>query len=168
MKSINIKLLLPDTAYNLILERSKVEGVDPAHYCSSLITESLGNEALKTPVRLPFEARILTGNGIGGTRSKLPDTVEQIFAICRYVWKDKMEFTDSVRKVAKELDVRETTVRDKCTRRISLPQAPINTDQFLELLTRPSALRDYLCHRFPKFSREIAQRFGTITPEALA
>ena len=167
MKSINIKLLLPDTAYNLILERSKVEGVDPAHYCSSLITESVGNDALKTRLSQPFETRTLSGNGIGETRSKLPDTVEQIFAICRYVWKDKIEFADSVRKVAKELDVRETTVRDKCTRRISLPQAPINTDQFLELLTRPGALRDYLCHRFPKFSREIAQRFGTITPEAL-
>ncbi|HUB87142.1 MAG TPA: hypothetical protein VMB22_04565 [Verrucomicrobiae bacterium] len=167
MKSINIKLLLPDVTHDLIVERAKAEGVELAHYCSSLITESLGNSGAKMPTKLPFEPHGHSPNGFNGLRPKLPDTIEQILAVFRLVQQNKMDFTDAVRKVAKDLGIRETTVRDKCTRRISLPHAPVDTDQFLDMLVRPNALRDYLCHRFPKFSREIAQRFGTTTPEAL-
>jgi len=167
MKSLSIKLLLPDTAYNLIVERAKAEGVDPAHFCSSFITESLDNKATKVTLGSPSEMRNQSAINLNGTNPKLPDTVEQILAICRFVWQEKLEYADAVRKVAKSLGVRETTVRDKCTRRISLPHAPIDTGQFLDMLARPTALRDYLCQRFPRFSREIAQLFGTITPEAL-
>jgi hypothetical protein len=163
MKTIE-KLLLPETTYNSIVERANAEGVDPAHYCSSLLTELFGSNATKAPVRLPFEMHNQSPNG---TNSKLPDTVEQILAVFRLVYLNKMEFADAVRRVAKDLGIRETTVRDKCTRRISLPHAPVDTDRFLDMLARPNALRDCLCHRFPKFSRDIAQRFGTIAPEVL-
>ena len=166
MKSMNIKLLLPDSTHNLIVAKAKSEGVDLAHYCSSLITESLGS-GMRSSSRTPFETHSPYPTGINGTQSKLPDTVEQILAVYRLVHKNKMEFADAVRKVAKDLGINETTVRDKCTRRISFPHAPIDTDQFLDMLTRPNALRDYLCHRFPKFSREIAQQFGA-TQEASA
>jgi hypothetical protein len=165
VKSINVKLLLPDTAYDLIIARSNTEGVDLAHYCSSLITESLGNGLIKAPVKLAFEGN---GQAHNGTHSSLPDTVEQILAVCNLVWRKKIDFADAVQRVAKDLGIQETTVRDKCTRRISLPHAPVDTERFLDMLARPNVLRDYLCHRFPKFSQEIANRFGNITPEALS
>src|SRR5271169_5801310 len=117
MRSLNFKLLIPDSAYSLIVERAKAEGVDPAHYCSSLITESLGNSTTKLPHGLPFEMRNQSGGHTNGANSKLPDTVEQILAICRFVWHDKMEYAEAVRKVARDWNVRDTTVRDKCTRR---------------------------------------------------
>src|SRR6185295_4668768 len=138
------------------------EGVDPAHYCSSLITESLYN-VRKPAIPSPFSVGSQYGGHANGTSSKLPDTVEQILSICRFVWKDKMEYADAVRKVAKDLNVLDTTVRDKCTRRISFPHAQIDTDRFLAMLNHPTELRDYLCHRFPKHSQEIAGRFGILT-----
>jgi hypothetical protein len=168
MKTMTIKLLLPDSTYDLVAERAKIEGVDPAHYCSILLTERLSGDRKvfsKPPVELRAQS---AGNSetIKVTR-KLPDTIEQIFAVCRYVWQSKLEFTDAIHRVAKNLGVQETTIRDKCTRRISLPHIEVDTPKFLQMLDQPSTLRDYLCHRFPKFSAEIIQRFETILPKNL-
>jgi hypothetical protein len=165
MKSLNVNLFLPDTVHSTIFERAKTEGIDPAHYCSSLIIESLGNGGIvkTTPIGLPFVKHGQSANGINGTHSSLSDTLEQILAVCRCVWQDKLEFADAVRKTAKNFKVNETTIRDKCTRRISLfPHSQIDTEKFLNMLAQPSVLRDYLCRRFPKYSREIIQRFEQI------
>jgi hypothetical protein len=166
MKTMTIKLLLPDSTYDLVAERAKVEGVDPAHYCSILLTERLAGESRKTPSKPPIELHSPAAGNAGGftVPRKLPDTLEQIFAVCHCVWHNKLEFSDAIHTVAKNLGVQETTVRDKCTRRISLPpHTQIDTGKFLEMLAQPITLRDYLCRRFPKFSAEISQRFGQIT-----
>jgi hypothetical protein len=160
MKSLNINLLLPDAVHSAIIERAKAEGVDPAHYCSSLITESLGGDTVKPLIALTSSKQ--PTDGAGDVHSDLSDTLEQILAVCRCVWLDKKEFTDAVHIVAKRFKVNETTVRDKCTRRISLPHSPIDTEKFLNMLAQPSILRDYLCHRFPKYSGEIILRFDKI------
>jgi len=164
MKSLNVNLFLPDAIHNAIFERAKAECVDLAHYCSSLIIESLGSEIVKAPIGLPLAKYAQSTNGINGTHFSLSDTLEQILAVCRCVWRDKLEFADAVHKVAKNFKVNETTVRDKCTRRISLlPHSQIDTEKFLNMLAQPSTLRDYLCRRFPKYSGEIIQRFEQIT-----
>jgi len=162
MKTLNVRLLLPDSTHELIVNRAKTEGVDLAHYCSSLITEIFGNTAPQAPTGLPFPMPAPSKDNLNGTHAKLPDTVEQILAIGRYVWQQKMEFADAVRRVAKDFDVFETTIRDKCTRRISFPHAQIDTDRFLAMLANPTELRDYLCHRFPKHSRNINQQFESL------
>jgi hypothetical protein len=167
MKTMAIKLLLPDSTYDLVCERAKVEGVDPAHYCSILLTERLAGDMRKTSSKLSPELRVLSAANSGTITvpRKLPDTLEQIFAVCRYVWHNKLEFSDAIHKVAKNLGVQETTVRDKCTRRISLPHSQVDTNKFLHMLIQPRTLIDYLCHRFPKFSTEITQRFESILPQ---
>lgn len=166
---MTIKLLLPDSTYDLVAERAKVEGVDPAHYCSILLTERLAGDAKKMPSKPPMElyASSVGNSGVVTMAHKLPDTIEQIFAVCRYVWRSKMKFSDAVHKVAKDLGVQETTVRDKCTRRISLPHVQVDTDRFLQMLNQPAELRRYLCHRFPKFSTQITQRLESIMPQNL-
>jgi hypothetical protein len=166
MKTMTIKLLLPDSTYDLVAERAKVEGVDPAHYCSILLTERLAGDASKTPSKLPVELRASSDGTI--TTRKLSGTLEQIFAVCGCVWRNKMEFSDAIHKVAKDFKVNETTIRDKCTRRISLPHSQVDTDKFIQMLNQPGTLRDYLCRRFPKFSTEIIQRFESIIPQNLA
>src|SRR5437870_11020907 len=133
-----IKLILPDSTYNLALRHANTEGVDPAHYCSILITEYLGHNGKPALQKRPVERHIpgapVIPGGVATSGRKLPDTVEQIFAICRYVWHGQMEYSDATRKVSRDLCVQETTVRDKCTRRISLPDVHVNTDKFLDLL----------------------------------
>jgi hypothetical protein len=169
MKTMTVKLLLPDSTYDLVAERAKAEGVDPAHYCSILLTERLAGEARKMPSKPPIELHASSVENSGGIpmARELPDTIEQVFAVCRQVWHSKLEFSDAIHKVAKSLGVQETTVRDKCTRRISLPHVQVDTDRFLHMLNQPITLRDYLCHRFPKFSTEITQRFESIMPKNL-
>lgn len=163
MKTMTIKLLLPDSTYDLVAERAKIEGVDPAHYCSILLTERLAGDLRKTPSTPPKEFRTpATGTTTARTLSK---TLEQIFAVCRCAWRSKMELSDAIHKVAIDFEVGETTIRDKCTRRISLPHSQVDTDKFIQMLDQPSTLRDYLCHRFPKFSTEIIQRFESIMPQ---
>jgi hypothetical protein len=167
MKTMTIKLLLPDSTYDLVAERAQIEGVDPAHYCSILLTERLAENARKSPSKPPveFHSPPVGNSGEITVARKLPDTLEQIFAVCRCVWHSKLEFSDAIHKVAKNLGVQETTVRDKCTRRISLPHVQVDTDKFLQMLNQPSTLRDYLCHRFPKFSNQITQHFESIAPQ---
>jgi len=167
MKTMTIKLLLPDSTYDLVAERAKVEGVDPAHYCSILLTERLSGDVRKVLSTLPVQ---LGAPSVGNSEAitvvrKLPDTIEQIFAVCRYVWHSKLEFSDAIHKVAKNLGIQETTVRDKCTRRISLPHVQVDTGIFIHMLNQPITLRDYLCQRFPKFSTEITHRFESVIPQ---
>ena len=161
-----IKLILPDSTYNLALRHANTEGIDPAHYCSILITECLGHDGKPALQKRPVERRIprapIILGGVATLGRKLPDTVEQIFAICRYVWQDHMEYSDAVGKVARDLCVQVTTVRDKCTRRISLPDVHVDTDKFLDLLAHPSALIEHLCRKFQRFSAEINQLFEPI------
>src|SRR5664280_2844433 len=132
MKTMTIKLLLPDSTYDLVAERAKIEGVDPAHYCSILLTERLAGDAKKMPSKPPVELR--TPSTGSTTTRKLSGTLEQIFAVCRCVWRNKMEFSDAIHKVAKDFEVEETTIRDKCTRRISLPHSQVDTDKFIQML----------------------------------
>jgi len=95
-------------------------------------------------------------------RRTLPDTVEQILAICDYMWRSGLQYNDAVHRVASDLGINETTVRDKCTRRISFHNQPVTTEAFLEMLSQRMVLRDYLCRRFPEHDAEIRYRFAEI------
>jgi hypothetical protein len=162
-QTTTIKLVLPNSTYSLIAERAKAEGIDPAYYCSILLTDNVVSGTKNTPSNPPIKIYSPNGSETIAVPRKLPSTIEQILSVCRYVWQEKMEFGDALRKVAKEFNREETTVRDKCTRRISLPpHTQIDTGKFLEMLAQPITLRDYLCRRFPKFSAEISHRFERI------
>jgi len=163
-QTTTIKLVLPNSTYSLIAERAKAQGIDPAYYCSLVLTNDAANSSKETPSNPPITINTPNALGTIKTMRKLPSTIEQILSVCRCVWREKMEFGDALRKVAKEFNREETTVRDKCTRRISLPHSQVDTGRFVQMLNQPETLRDYLRHRFPKFSTEIVQRFETIMP----
>jgi hypothetical protein len=165
MKTLN--LIIPDSTYDLALQRAKAEGMDPAFYCSTLLTERLNQDFQRPTSNRPVQKTTQSLVGSKATLSigrKLPDTIEQIFAVCRHVWQDKMEYSEAVNKVSRDLCIQETTVRDKCTRRICLPNSPVNTDRFLNLLAHPNSLVEHLCRRFSRFSAEIHLIFEPILP----
>ncbi|HZL79650.1 MAG TPA: hypothetical protein VFC17_12510 [Candidatus Limnocylindrales bacterium] len=165
-QTTTIKVVLSTSTYALFAERAKAEGVEPAHYCSILLTDYFVNDSKNIPSSSAAKKYVPPLNDIEtiDVPRKLPSTIEQIFSVCNCVWREKMEFADALRKVAQKFKVGETTVRDKCTRRISLPHSQIDTDRFVQMLNQPASLRDYLCHRFPKFSGEIIQRFKSVMP----
>jgi hypothetical protein len=164
-QTTTIKVVLSTSTCALIAERAKAEGVELAHYCSILLTDYFVNGSKNAPQNSVAKKYVPPVNDIEtiDVPRKLPSTIEQIFSVCHLVWREKMEFADALRKVAQKFKVGETTVRDKCTRRISLPHSQIDTDRFVQMLNQPTSLRDYLCHRFPKFSDQIIQRFESVT-----
>jgi hypothetical protein len=162
-QTTTIKVVLSTSAYALIAERAKAEGIEPVHYCSILLTDYFVSGGKSIPSK--NYAPAANSTEMIDVPHKLSSTIEQIFSVCQYVWRERMEFADALRKVAQKFKVGETTVRDKCTRRISLPHSQIDTDRFIQMLNQPNDLRDYLRHRFPKFSGEIIKRFESIMPQ---
>ena len=73
----------------------------------------------------------------------------------------------AVRKVANELGIRETTVRDKCStdRRLGPADVPINQATFINWLCDPNKLREHLSKRFPEFKEEIHKQFKDWLPD---
>ena len=154
-----IKLTIPDHTYDLAVRQAKAEGMDTEFYCSTFLAERL-NQVFQQPVSSkPTQKQNQVPIQVG---RKLPDTIEQIYAVCRYVWQSKMEYSEAVRRVSKDLGIQETTVRDKCTRRISFPDSSVTTYDFEAMLANPHKLVEHLSRRIPKFSAEIRVLFQTI------
>ncbi len=75
-----------------------------------------------------------------------------------------LSFRKAVKVAANEFKVNETTIRDKCTRRITISDTdPINTGKFIELLKRIENLVNHLCQKFPDHRRAIIEKFQTLT-----
>jgi hypothetical protein len=91
-------------------------------------------------------------------------TVLQIHAVFRYVRDDGMNFRKAVKVTAREFGVNESTVRDKCTRRISSDTNKINTEKFEELLKMPEKLVELLCQKYPDHRQTIKEKFNSSTP----
>lgn len=91
-------------------------------------------------------------------------TVLQIHAVFRHVRDDGMNFRKAVKLTAREFGVNESTVRDKCTRRISSDSNKINTEKFEELLKVPEKLVELLCQKYPDHRQAIKEKFNPSTP----
>lgn len=65
--------------------------------------------------------------------SKCSMKIDQILRVFLKMKLDKIDFKVAVKEVAKELEIKETTVRDKCTRKLGL-----DTDKFVNYV------QDYL------------------------
>ncbi|MGQ9461027.1 MAG: hypothetical protein ACUVRA_07345 [Candidatus Bathyarchaeaceae archaeon] len=77
--------------------------------------------------------------------TKMPKTLEQILATVKAMYQGS-SFTEAVKKAAKQYGVEESTIRDKCTRRLDL-----NTDQFIEITQDKTRLKSLLQERFPNY-----------------
>jgi hypothetical protein len=177
-----IKLTLSDSAYGKALELAGAHAVPVEAYVSSEIEDLLDNKAQSLHNRPPIESgpaanRPMPSPSFSRT---MPDTLEQVLAVCKHVYRTRMvpkdagkaraEFLDALTIVAKNIvnsetgqkGVGVTTVRDKCTtdRRLGLPGVHIDTATFIAWLCRPEILRDHLCRKFPHFVDDIHQRFN--------
>jgi hypothetical protein len=150
MKKLNV--FLAETTYEALAGHAAVEAIDAAQFCSAILTEFADKNRQTTNNQHVTNCQI-------PNQGALPDTITQVLAVSKYVLGDGLEFNEAINRTAKDFSVRSTTVRDKCTRRISLPNAPLDTSQFLKLLSEPHVLRDHLCQRFPGHKTEIMGHF---------
>ena len=175
-----IKLTLSDSAFNKALELAGVHAVPVEAYLASEIEDLLDKKAQSLNNRPQVDAKPVFNKPTPATSFSrvMPDTLEQVFAVCKYVYRSRTapknpeqaraEFLDAVNVVAKNTvnsrtglkGVETTTVRDKCTRLLG----DIKTATFVEWLYGPELLRDHLCRKFPQFVNEIHQRFTEWLP----
>jgi hypothetical protein len=153
MKKISV--FLAETTYEALAGHAAIEAIDVPQFCSAMLTEFVDKNRQYTDNKHVTPSQVPSQNGV-------PDTVSQVLAVSKYVWVDGLKFNKAINRTAKDFSVQSTTVRDKCTRRISLPNAPVDTSQFLKLLSQPPALRDHLCQKFPKYKKEIVSLFDKL------
>ena len=73
-----------------------------------------------------------------------------------------LSFRKAVKVAATEFSVNESTIRDKCTRRITISSTDtINTDKFIDLW-RSKTLVNHLCQKFPDYRQTIVEKFKHI------
>jgi len=150
-----LKLLVPDQIYQTACELAKVEDAEVGQFCLATLSDGLTAIELKRQglsQHLPSSTVRPTGN--------LPDTVSQVFEVCRCVWQERKSLTDALRTTAYKFGVLESTVRDKCTRRINIS----SISDFSELLAVPNNLIDHPCVKYQAEQAEIKRLFVTILP----
>ena len=181
-----IKLTLSDSAYNKALELAGTHAVPVEAYVASEIEDLLDKKTQSLQIRPQANSKPTANKFIPSPSLSraMPDALEQVLAVCKYVFRSRTiprspeyaraEFLDALNVVAKNTvnaqtglkGVNVTTVRDKCTtdRRLGLPGVHIDTSWFVASLCRPELLRDHLCRKFPTFVSEIHQQFTEWLP----
>src|SRR5580692_11785519 len=116
MKKVTV--FLADSTYSALVGNAALEAIDLPQFCSVILTEFADSRRQK-----------VANNGVSD--EGVPDTVSQVLAVAKYVWIDILEFNEAVNRTAKDFSVQSTTVRDKCTRRISIGHSTIDTAKYL-------------------------------------
>ena len=175
-----IKLTLSDSAFNKALELAGAHAVPVEAYIASQIEDLLDKASQSLHNHQQHDLRPVVNKSMPSPSINrlMPDTLEQVFAVCKYVYRNRVvpktleivrsEFLDAINVVAKNTvnsrtgikGVETTTVRDKCTRLLG----DIKTATFIEFLCSPELLRDHLCREFPQFTNDIHQRFTEWLP----
>lgn len=100
------------------------------------------------------------------SRGRVPDTLEQVLMVCDLVWDHRRSYQEAVSAVAKELDIEPNTVRDKCTRLLSIRGAvKVDTSLFLEMLDQRDRMREHLLRKFPRHRDLIHRRLGNVASQ---
>lgn len=181
-----ITLILSDSAYSRALEFAGMHGVSVEAYVATEVEDLLDKRAPLPPSQPSTNSKPATNEFAPSPsfRRAMPDTLEQVLAVCKHVYRSRTvpqdpqsardEFLDALNIVAKNTvnsqtgfkGVEVTTVRDKCTtdRRLGLPGVHIDASTFVGWLCSPELLRDHLCRKFPPFVSEIHKCFSDLLP----
>jgi hypothetical protein len=150
-----LKLLVPDQIYQTASELARIEDAEIGQFCLAALSDGL--TAIQQG-RLDKERHRLTSSE--HVARALPDTVCQVHEVCRWVWLERKGLNDALRETAYKFGVLESTVRDKCTRRINLK----SITAFSELLGAPKNLIDHLCTKYVDQKTRVKNLFETILP----
>jgi hypothetical protein len=154
-----ITIYLPENLYAIASAEAGQLGVD--RYLEHFVADYFYQGIKPTPKGLA--QNVSSHSAARFSNSELPATVLQIFAIVRSMNDEGLSFRKAVKVAANEFGVNESTIQDKCTRRISISSTnQINTDKFIELL-KTKNLVNHLCQKFPDHREAIIKKFQIIT-----
>jgi hypothetical protein len=173
-----IKLSLSDSAYSTALTLAAGHGIPLESYIAGEVEDLLDKKAQSADKEVNYGKPTDKPDGpTPSSRSIITDTLQQVMDVCAHVYRTgnapkdevhaRLEFRDAVHIVAKAWKIGETSVRDKCctSRRLGLPNVPVNTDTFIIWLCKPELLRDHLCRKFPNCITEIHKHFAKLLPD---
>lgn len=130
--------ILPFTPKVIEFKTYQREGFNvPVYIFDTLVSYSIENKEEKFVIEKPTISRkkiTLRGH----------ETLNQILGVVKLVFSQGKSYSDAVKIIAKERNIKEATVRDKCTRRINL-----DTVGFQDLLKDKEKLINFLIERFP-------------------
>ena len=146
---------MSNQTYHQAFEQAKCEGLEIGQYVTGILEDALSSIADVAPAKRPSSIQ-----RVPQERNGLLVTITQLHEVCRLVWQGHNDFNDAVRAAATKFNVHETTIRDKCTRRIDVE----STDAFLDLLRSPQKLIGHLCGKYPKLAQDINIQFSSVLP----
>ena len=92
-------------------------------------------------------------------RGNNPDTLDQVIQVCELVWQKGKTYQEAITIVSKLVGVEPNTVRDKCTRLISIKGViKVDTALFLQYLDDKQRMAKHLLRKFPRYSQIIESR----------
>jgi hypothetical protein len=150
-----IKLVLSDQIHQIALDLAKAEDVEIGQFSAGVLSDALTALSLEKAANLSNSHTQITST------PELPDTVTQAHEVCRGVWKDGKQLSQAIQSAAYKFKVLESTVRDKCTRRINLG----SISEFTKLLSNPHGLVEHLCSKLPRYATSIRAIFAPILPD---
>jgi hypothetical protein len=146
-----LKLLLPNHTYQIASNLARIQDVEIGQFIVGILSEALMSYQSRDP-----DAAAPKSSELADFSGEMSKTLEQIYQVCIQIWVYRREIPEAIKTVAREFKVDETTIRDKCTRRINLPTFA----SFKELVLQPDAFVLYLCERFPDDAEKIRRNFG--------
>jgi hypothetical protein len=159
MKMKLVTIYLPENLYAIASAEAGQLGVD--RYLEHFIANHFYQGIKSTPKGQ--SQNVSSHMAAHFSNSELPATVLQIYSIVRSMNEGGLSFRRAVKVAANEFGVNESTIQDKCTRRISISSTnQINTDKFIGLL-KTKSLVNHLCQKFPDHRQAIIKKFQTIT-----
>lgn len=150
-----LKLAMSDQSYQQAFEQARTEGLEIGQYVTGVLEDALASIRDGASGKRPSAIQL-----VPQARNEFLVTITQLHEVCRLVWQEHKDFNDAVRAAAARFNVHETTIRDKCTRRIEVA----STEAFLNLLRTPQDLIGHLCGKYPKLAQEIKKQFSSILP----
>jgi hypothetical protein len=122
------------------------------------IRENVGVEVHIHEFQQLFEEKIETKREIEARRiweratRKVPQKLIQVLEVVELIFKGE-QLNKAFKEVAKKHNVCESTIRDKCTRQLS-----INIEQFKELLQDKNRIKAFLKEKYPEYETLINQK----------
>lgn len=90
---------------------------------------------------------------------EIPDTLNQVLRVSDLVWNRGKTYNEAVVLVSKQINVEPNTVRDKCTRLISIKgKIKIDTALFLDFLDNRNKMAEHLKLKFPHLQHIIESK----------
>ncbi len=150
-----VNIALPDQTYKIAVRKANQTGIGVSSYISSILSDRLLShpQVVSKPESIEYSPQFENSS----RRNGIPVALDQIFDVYRLMRNHGIDYTEAVDQVARSRGVENSTVRDKCTRKIDIPGNKVSTRRFKFLTEDPNLMREHLLKVWPRLKEVIDQ-----------